>query len=81
MGYPKPEAIRILLEQELDDKSRITPDFIEEIHQYFVQDMVDYYKQSPEIWKKQGVSETFRLLRDNQSYQSSAGYRLQPSYC
>lgn len=66
MGYPKPEAIRILLEQKLEDKSRITPDFIEEIHQYFVQDMVDYYKQSPEIREKQGVSETFRLLRNHQ---------------
>lgn len=65
MGYPKPEAIRILLEQKLEDKSRITPEYIEEIHQYFVQDMVSYYEQSPEIREKKGVSDTFSLLRKN----------------
>ncbi|MEK6478264.1 HAD-IA family hydrolase [Catalinimonas sp. 4WD22] len=65
MGYPKPEAIRILLEQKLEDKSKITPEFIEEIHQFFVQDMVSYYEQSPEIKEKKGVSDTFSLLRKN----------------
>lgn len=64
MGYPKPEAIRILLEQKLSDTSKITAALIEEIHQYFVQDMVNYYRQSPDIKEKQGVSDTFRLLRD-----------------
>ncbi|MDF9798427.1 phosphonatase-like hydrolase [Catalinimonas alkaloidigena] len=65
MGYPKPEAIRILLEQKLEDQSKITPDYIEEIHQYFVQDMVKYYQQSPQISEKAGVSDTFKILRNN----------------
>lgn len=63
MGYPKPEAIRILLEKKLEDQAKITPEYIEEIHQYFVQDMVSYYEQSPEIREKKGVSDTFSLLR------------------
>ncbi len=63
MGYPKPEAIRILLERKLEDKSRITPGFIEHIHQYLVEDMVGHYRSAPGVAEKEGVSQTFRILQ------------------
>lgn len=63
MGYPKPIAIEKLLEIKCTDLSEITPDYIQEIHANFVNKMVKYYQTSKEVGEKDGVQDTFKILR------------------
>jgi phosphonatase-like hydrolase len=65
MGYPKPEAIRILLERKMKDVSEVRGELIDRIHRYFVEDMIEYYRTAPEVKEKTGVSQTFRILKEN----------------
>lgn len=65
MGYPKPVAIKILLENKLDDKDKITDNLIESIHNVFVENMVTFYKHDPRVKEKPGVRETFSMLHDH----------------
>lgn len=62
MGLPKPVAIRQLLERYASP-ALITEELIDQIHQRFVEDMTEYYQNSPEVKEKEGASETFALLR------------------
>lgn len=62
MGLPKPLAIRQLLERHASSEI-ITDALIDKIHQRFVQDMTDYYQNSPDVKEKEGASETFALLK------------------
>jgi phosphonatase-like hydrolase len=64
MGIAKPMAIRQLLEDKIADKSKITDDWIQYIHQHFLQGISGFYKMDARITEKQGVSETFRTLRE-----------------
>ncbi len=64
MGHPKPRAIRQLLQAKLDDVSQATEAYVQQIHQDFVQRMVDYYRTNPEVQEKEGVSATWRTLRE-----------------
>jgi phosphonatase-like hydrolase len=64
MGIAKPVAIRQLLEDKLADKSRINDTWIDRIHQHFVHGMIDFYRHDPAVAEKDGVSETFRKLRE-----------------
>lgn len=43
MGYKKPEAIRMMLEEFEADASKITDTYINDIHERFVQLMIEYY--------------------------------------
>lgn len=63
MGYPKPEAIRILLEQRQHGGT------VEAIHTDFQNRMIETYRTSPEIREIEGASETFREL-------NTRGYRI-----
>lgn len=63
MGYPKPVAIRRLLEDNLDDASRITEEYVEKIHDDFVQRMIDHYRTDPRVKEKEGVQQTWEALR------------------
>ncbi len=62
MGIPKPDAIRHLLEEQ--NYPTITLELIESIHQRFVSQMVDFYQTNPEVKEKEGVSATFRKLKE-----------------
>ena len=63
MGMPKPVAIKILLEQKLNDKSIINYDYIAKLHLSFQNKMVIFYENSPNVKEITGVSEAFRKLK------------------
>ena len=60
MGYHKPLAVRMILEQV-----RIAPDesLINEIHDDFVREMLAFYENSPEVQPLPGAEEIFRYLK------------------
>jgi phosphonatase-like hydrolase len=61
MGIPKPVAIRLLLEQK--EVFSITDKLVEEIHDAFVTEMIHFYQEDDSVGEKEGVSETFRKLK------------------
>jgi phosphonatase-like hydrolase len=63
MGYPKPLAIQAILSNHVKDKSTITLDLIDAIHEDFVQNMIDYYRHTPGIEPMDDAEETFSSLR------------------
>ncbi len=63
MGIAKPVAIRQLLEDRLEDRSRITPAWIDRIHGHFLAGMIDFYRHDPGVAEREGASDTFRALR------------------
>jgi phosphonatase-like hydrolase len=63
MGYPKPVAIRQLLEKGYLGDQEITVSWIESIHRQFVSEMILFYESNPLVGEKLGVSETFEKLK------------------
>lgn len=63
MGIPKPVAIRQLLERRYSGTREITEAWIDEIHSFFVAEMIRFYKEDPAVTEKEGVSETFKELK------------------
>lgn len=61
MGIPKPVAIRMLLEQK---KLPATAERIDAIHQVFVADMIRFYEHDLSVGEKDGVTATFRKLKE-----------------
>lgn len=61
MGIPKPVAIRQLLEDK--NFNEITDNLIEEIHSDFVKQMISFYETDESVGEKEGVSETFAVLK------------------
>lgn len=61
MGIPKPVAIMQLL-QSLNYPA-ITQEFIRQIHADFVSDMISFYQHDNTVEENNGVSETFRRLK------------------
>jgi phosphonatase-like hydrolase len=61
MGIPKPVAIKKLLVD--GGLTSIKEEFVEEIHRYFVESMIDFYRYDVSVGEKKGVSETFAALR------------------
>jgi phosphonatase-like hydrolase len=64
MGIPKPVAIRLLLEKRHIGQLPITESWISEIHHQFVEEMIAFYDTSPTVQEKEGVSETFAVLKN-----------------
>jgi phosphonatase-like hydrolase len=64
MGYSKPQAIRELLEIHEPDSSKITEEFIEQIHAAFVQGMLDFYSTDPSIRPVPDAEEVFLALKE-----------------
>jgi phosphonatase-like hydrolase len=62
MGIPKPDAIKQLLEEK--KYQLITGELIDSIHQSFVAKMVDFYKTDLQVSEKEGVSTTFKKLKE-----------------
>lgn len=65
MGMPKPVAIRKLLDQRYHGPKEISAEWIDEIHEMFVKEMIHFYKTDPGVSEKPGVEDTFRVLRQN----------------
>ncbi len=65
MGYKKTDAIKTLLEEFADDKSVINDNYISEMHAFFINNMIEYYKTSNDIKPLPYVEETFDWLKKN----------------
>jgi phosphonatase-like hydrolase len=63
MGYPKPVAIKILLESKLGSDPIITDTYVDRIHTLFVELMVDFYQKDPSVAEKPEASYVFQMLR------------------
>ena len=61
MGIPKPEAIKLLLQQH--QYPYISELLILEIHQHFVNKMTDFYLKHPSVREKDGATEIFKLCK------------------
>ena len=65
MGIPKPLAIRtLLITCDRFHGRPITEDLVREIHHTFVEEMIHFYQQDPSVGEKDGVSDTFRKLKE-----------------
>lgn len=63
MGYEKPLAIKMMLEAQEEDKSKITDALVNAIHTHFVKGMIDFYKTTTEVAPLPNVEQTFAALR------------------
>lgn len=63
MGIPKPIAIKRLLESRYKGERKISEQWIETIHQYFVKNMIDFYLTDSSVQENAGVSDTFVQLK------------------
>jgi phosphonatase-like hydrolase len=62
MGIPKPVAIKQLLEAK--NYPDISPELIHHIHVEFVEQMMNFYRNDPSVGEKEGVSDTFKILKE-----------------
>jgi phosphonatase-like hydrolase len=64
MGLKKPQAIRMMLEKRMPSEN-ITEQMIDNIHNVFLKNMIDFYKNNPDIIEIEGASYVFRTLKKN----------------
>lgn len=62
MGYSKPQAIRDLLEIHESNPANITEELISEIHDSFVQGMLDFYAEDPSVRPVEDAERVFEAL-------------------
>jgi phosphonatase-like hydrolase len=65
MGYKKPEAIRMMLNEYETDKSIINEGYINNIHSRFLQIMIDYYTNTSDLQALPHAEEVFKKLKEN----------------
>ncbi len=65
MGYKKTQAIRQMVEEYEENKELITDDYINAIHERFLELMIEHYKTVKEISPLPEVMETFSYLKEN----------------
>ena len=66
MGYKKTEAIKRMLTEYESQKDKITEEYINKIHQRFLELMIHHYSTTAEITPLPHVEEVFTLLKDKQ---------------
>jgi phosphonatase-like hydrolase len=64
MGYEKPLAIRMMLEQLESKESGFTQETVDSIHAEFVKCMIEFYKTTDKIGPLPDVEQTFAALRE-----------------
>lgn len=64
MGYKKPEAIRMMLEEYEDDVSMITASYINTIHERFLKRMIDHYGNTEHLEPLPHAEELFAWLKE-----------------
>ncbi len=62
MGYEKPLAISMLLDRYEPDALQITDELISQIHERFVEFMIDFYKSSTGVKPIEGIEEILLWL-------------------
>jgi phosphonatase-like hydrolase len=65
MGYKKTDAIQMLLIEFAEDKSVINKNYINQMHEYFIKQMIEYYKTTDELKPLPFAEETFEWLKKN----------------
>ena len=65
MGIPKPVAIEQLLRKKYYGNKGIISEWIKEIHGMFISEMTHFYRTDLSVIEKEGVSESFRVLKEN----------------
>ncbi len=65
MGYKKPEAIRKIVTEYEENQERITDDYIDAIHERFLELMLQYYRNADEIVPLPNVLAVFSFLKKN----------------
>src|SRR6478609_5287222 len=63
MGYKKPQAIRMMVEEYEGDKQKITDEYIDAIHERFLQLMIEHYKTTEAIVPLPNVLKVFSFLK------------------
>lgn len=63
MGYPKPIAIREIVAKHIIDLSMITDELVSEIHNDFVNNMIEFYRNAPGISCMDDAEEVFKELQ------------------
>jgi phosphonatase-like hydrolase len=63
MGLQKPLAIRLVLESKLTDHSTITEEYVNELHDVFLSETINFYKNDPRVKEIEGASDVFRALK------------------
>ena len=63
MGIPKPIAIEKLIRKRYKGNKDIISEWINEIHELFIEQMIYFYKTDLSVGEKEGVSETFKRLK------------------
>ncbi|CAG5005351.1 Phosphonoacetaldehyde hydrolase [Dyadobacter sp. CECT 9275] len=63
MGYEKPLAIKMMLEEREPDRDKITDSLVGDIHAEFVSSMIRFYETTAEIGPLPHVEETFETLK------------------
>ena len=64
MGYKKTEAIKMLLKEYESKKEKISIEYIQKIHQYFVELMMDFYSTTPDVRPLPSAEEVFASLKE-----------------
>lgn len=64
MGYKKPEAIRMMLEEYESDVAGITAEYINYIHDRFIELMVQYYTNTDQLQSLPHAEEIFTWLKE-----------------
>lgn len=64
MGYKKPQAIRVILEKKETDHSILSEALINEIHDQFLHEMIQYYKTADDLDALPYAEETFQKFHD-----------------
>lgn len=64
MGLPKPVAIRTLMNGH-NNRHEVSEELVHEIHNVFVDEMIHFYQEDPSVGEKEGVTETFRKLKES----------------
>ncbi len=63
MGYPKPIAILTLLKEKTDFFDEKDTSLVYQVHEIFVDNMVQFYRHDRSVKAKDGAEETFESLR------------------
>lgn len=65
MGYKKTDAIKTLLIEFAEDKSVISENYIDDMHGFFIDNMIDYYATTRALETLPYAVETFEYLKSN----------------
>ncbi|MEN9202896.1 MAG: HAD hydrolase-like protein [Thermostichus sp. DG_1_6_bins_120] len=63
MGYPKPVAVRLLLQKCQPEALRATPELVDKIHSLYLRSMIHFYQTDPGLQEAPGAAETFAALK------------------